>query len=94
MCIGFNVEIVFQLLLKYVVLFNVWLYRYEIISNEFKSLGLNKVKDLATMPIGVASKMALDGDPLVKLYEAMQVITITLYILLQLFSIILLIFYF
>lgn len=82
----FNAKIVIQLFSKLFIkvycffLFDVWLYRYEVISNEFKLLGLNKVKDLATMPIGVASKIALDGDPLAKLYEAMQVITITLYI--------------
>lgn len=62
-------------------LFRVWLYRYEVILNEFKLLDLHKIKDLATILPEVASKMALDGDPLVQLYEAMQVITIILYIL-------------
>lgn len=50
-----------------------FLYRFEQISNEFELLGFNKVKDLAKTTLGNASKMALGGDPLAKLYQAIQV---------------------
>lgn len=50
--------------------------RFKQISEEFNSKGFFKVKDLAKTTLGKASLMALDGDPLAKLYNAIQVITI------------------
>lgn len=51
-----------------------FLYRFEEISNEFKLLEFNTVKDLANSSFGKIGKInSLGEDPLAKLYEALEV---------------------
>ncbi|XP_050543771.1 UDP-N-acetylglucosamine--peptide N-acetylglucosaminyltransferase 110 kDa subunit-like [Daktulosphaira vitifoliae] len=50
-------------------LFNV---QYEKIIGEFKQLGFSQIKDLAGTTLSKASSLSLDGDPLAKLYKAIQ----------------------
>lgn len=52
-----------------------FLYRLEEITNEFKLLGFDKIKDLANSSIENVDKMnCLGEDSLPKLYEAFKVI--------------------
>ena len=55
------------------------MYRLEEISNEFKLLGIFKVKDLANATYEKAAEMiCLGDDPLAKLYNAIEVNIMTL----------------
>ncbi|XP_050434786.1 UDP-N-acetylglucosamine--peptide N-acetylglucosaminyltransferase 110 kDa subunit-like [Adelges cooleyi] len=47
--------------------------KYEIVLEEFKKLGFEKIKDLAKATLSKASSIPLDGDPLAKLYKAIQI---------------------
>lgn len=51
------------------------------VERDFNSLGFYKVKDLASATLGKVSQMPLPGDPLDKIYKAIQVISITLKII-------------